>query len=120
MIEATEICALLKECSVFEDVEASAMLPFCRRALEKVVCSLKEGVDLSHPLVLITAAAVARFDLFVSLLGETERFRSYKAGDITIQKDFQREVEVERALRDEALANGAAILKDGGFCFVCK
>lgn len=120
MIEGINVCAVLKEYDAFQDVEMERLLNSSCRALAKVKRSLKRGVDENDPLILETAAALARFELFCLLLGETERFKSYRAGDVTIQKDFEKEFEIEKRLRDEALANAADILKDGGFCFVSK
>lgn len=111
---------MLKENHAFQDVAAERLLNSSCRALEKVKRNLKDGVDENNPMILETAAALARFELFCLSLGETERFSSYKAGDVTIQKNFEKEFEFEKALRDEALANAVDILQDGGFCFVSK
>lgn len=120
MIEGIDVCALLKEYDAFSDVAIERLLTSSCRALALVKRNLKENVDENDPLILETAAALARFDLFRLMLGETDRFASYRAGDVTIQKDILKEFRIEKELRDEALANASGILKDGGFYFSCE
>lgn len=117
MIDAIEICAILKEYAGFEDMEATALLPCCQRGLDWVKSRLKDDVNEDDPLIARTAAALARFELFVKGIGETGRYRSYKVGDMTIQRDIQTEYEMEKEMRKQALVQAAEILKDGGFCF---
>ena len=114
-MEAIDICAVLKENAAFEAILPEQMLPVCGRVLESLRPRLREDAEETDVRLLRLAAALARFELFSLLLGESERFASYKAGDITIQKDIQKELRFEQQLRDEALAAAAPILKDGGF-----
>ena len=115
MIEAIDICAVLKENAAFASLSPETMLPVCDRALRALSLRLREGADGDDVRLLRLAAALARFELFSLLLAESDRFSSYKAGDITIQKDLQKELKFEQQLRDEALAEAAPLLKDGGF-----
>ena len=120
MIEALDLCAVLKENSAYEELEVAVLLPVCRRALDRVLRNLKQDVDEDDPLIARTAAALARFELFTLCRDEAARFSGFKAGDITIQKDLQKEFQMERTLRDEALAEAAPILRDGGFFFAAS
>ena len=115
LIEAIDICAVLKENSAFESLTPEAMLPVCGRVLRALAPSLREDANENDVRLLRLAAALARFELFSLMLSESDRFSSYKAGDITIQKDLQKELKFEQQLRDEALAAAAPLLKDGGF-----
>lgn len=115
LIEAIDICAVLKENAAFDSLQPEAMLPVCGRVLRALTPRLREDADPDDVRLLRLAAALARFELFSLLLSESERFSSYKAGDITIQKDLQKELKFEQQLRDEALAAAAPILRDGGF-----
>ena len=115
MIEAIDICAVLKENAAFDSLSPEAMLPVCGRVLRALQPRLRENVEPDDVRLLRLAAALARFELFGLLLSETERFSGYKAGDITIQKDLQKELKFEQLLRDEALAEAAPLLRDGGF-----
>ena len=118
MFDALEVCAQLKRYAVFENLDAKDILPEAQYALDFVMANLKSDADPENPLVMRTAVAVAKFELFKKSLGESERFRSYKAGDITIQKEPTKEFETEKSIFDSALAAASGILKDGGFVFV--
>lgn len=120
MVEPIDVCALLKEYADLEDFSESELLPFCERALSFVFGRLKEGADKGSFLVAEAAAAQARLELFNRMLASPDRFRSYKAGDVTIQRDLQKEFEIEKTLRDEAFLRAAEILKDGGFFFEAR
>ena len=115
MIEAIDICAVLKENCAFESLAPEQMLPVCGRVLRTLQPRLREEADPDDVRLLRLAAALARFELFSLLLSESDRFSGYKAGDITIQKNLQAELRFEQQLRDEALAAAAPILRDGGF-----
>ncbi len=117
MLDPTEVCAILKEHADLEDVPVTKLLPICKRALCFVESLLKEDVDSDSPRIAALAAAEARVQLFVRMLSAPDRFRSYKAGDMTIQRDLEKEFAIEKALRDEAFLKSADILKDGGFYF---
>ena len=115
MIEAIDICAVLKENSAFESIAPEAILPVCNRVLQALEARVREDADQDDVRLLMLAAALARYELITLLLSQSDRFSSWKAGDITIQKDLQKEMRFERELRDEALAAAAQLLKDGGF-----
>ncbi len=78
---------------------------------------LKEGVCESDPLIAETAAAIAHWFFFIKKLSDTDKYGTYKAGDLTVSRDLQKELKLEKTARDEALAAAAEILKDGGFYF---
>ena len=115
LIQAIDVCGILKENSAFESLKPTQMLPVCERVLRTLQPKLRAGTDPDDVRLLVLAAALARFELFSLLLSESDRFSSYKAGDITIQKNLQRELEFERSLKENALAEAAPLLKDGGF-----
>ncbi|MCM1543991.1 MAG: hypothetical protein NC110_01715 [Ruminococcus sp.] len=117
MIEPIEVCAVLKENSDFGQMGATELLLPCQRGLEWVKRHLKDDADEDDPLIAKTAAALARFYLFQKSLGETERYESYKAGDMTVQRDIEKEYAIEKEMRQQALVDAAEILKDGGFYF---
>ena len=120
MVEAIDVCALLKEHADLEDFSVTELLPVCKRALCFVSELLRDEADLDSPLVAETAAAEARFRLFHKKLSESDRFKSYKAGDMTLQRDIEKEFLLEREMRDEAFARATRILKDGGFFFEAR
>ncbi|MCM1365268.1 MAG: hypothetical protein NC122_09045 [Faecalibacterium sp.] len=117
MIEAIEVCAILKEYTDFEDMGATDLLLPCQQGLDWVRRHLRDDVNENDPLIIKTAAALARFNIFVKRIGETERYKSYKVGDMTIQRNLEEEYNIEKEMRQQALIEAAEILKDGGFYF---
>ena len=121
MIEPTEVCAILKEYADLEDVSISELLPVCKRALTFVQSLLKDDVDCNLPQIAAVAAAQARLEVFHKMLSAPDRFKSYKAGDMTIERDLEKEFMIEKNVRDEVFLKNADILKDkGGFYFAAN
>lgn len=114
-MDATQVLAILRDNRLFDETDEGVLLRACVRALGEIKEKLRDGVDESDPRIAQTAAALARCRLFFDMLESGERFSSYRAGDITIQRDLRTEIAAEKALRDEALVQAAPILKDGGF-----
>lgn len=117
MIEPIEVCAILKEYSSFEDMKPTELLLPCQRGLDWVKRHLKDDANEDDPLIGKTAAALARYYLFIKQRGEVERYTSYKAGDMSVQRDIEKEFAFEKEMRQQALIDAASILKDGGFYF---
>lgn len=117
MTDAATVFALLKEYTDTDDISAQDILPLCQRALSFVLTRLRETADREDPLIGETAAAVARYLLFKKQSGVGQRFQKYKIGDVTTERNAEKELLVENQLYREALANAAGILKDGGFYF---
>ncbi len=118
MIEPTEVCAILKEHADLEDIPATELLPVCERAISYVQSLLRDDADCDSPRIAALSAAEARVEVFHKLLSAPDRFSSYKVGDMTIQRDIQKEFSIEKAMRDEVFLKNADILKDkGGFFF---
>lgn len=120
MIQAVEVCALLKEYALAQDEEPEELLPLCRRGLDFVLHRLRRDADENDPLIAKTAAALAKFYLFERQFSGENSFQSHKAGDMTIQRNLRAELDFERQTRDAALAEAAEILRDGGFFFGAK
>lgn len=117
MVEAVDVCAILKEHADLEELSVTELLPVCKRAIGFVLENLRDGADPDCSLVAETAAAEARFRLFHKMLSVSDRFESYKAGDMTLKRSIEKELRLEKEMRDEAFARAAGILKDGGFFF---
>lgn len=118
MIEPTEVCAILKEHADLEDIPATELLPVCERAISYVQSLLRDDADCDSPRIAALSAAEARVEVFLKLLSAPDRFSGYKVGDMTIQRDIQKEFSIEKAMRDEVFLKNADILKDkGGFFF---
>lgn len=117
MTDASIVYALVKEYTDIDDMKAEEILPFCQRALDFVVSKLKDTADRENPLIAETAAGVARYQIFLKRLGEWQRFSKYKVGDVSMERDLVKELNTEKQLYIQTLANAAEILKDGGFYF---
>lgn len=120
MIQPAQICTLLKEDPYFAETETEKMMPACRKAAQWLSAHIKDGADENGILACKTAAAMARFYVFVSNIGNMESYGSFKVGDMTVSRDLQREYQIEKELRDSALCEAAEILKDGGFYFAAN
>lgn len=117
MTDASLVYALVQEYTDTDDIKAEAVLPLCQRALDFVISKLKNPEDKGNPLVARTAAGVARYYLFLKRLGERRRFSKYKVGDVSVERDLDKELNTEKQLYIQTLAEAAEILKDGGFYF---
>lgn len=111
---------MLSESMENDDLTADDLMPSCRLAVEWLSRHIREDADSDGVLACKVAAAMARFYLFVSLLGKTESYGSFKVGDMTVKRDIQKEYEIEKELRTQALCEAADILKDGGFFFAAN
>ena len=121
MIEPAEVCAILKEHADLEDIAVTELLPICKRALCFVRELLKKDVDCDSPRIAALAAAEARFEVFHRMLAAPDRFKSYKTGDMTIERDLEKEFLIEKTMRDETFLKNADILEDkGGFYFAAN
>ena len=114
-MDATQVLAILRDNRLFDDVPQETLLRESVRALGMVKTHLRDTADPNDPRVALTAAALARFRLFCSMLEGGERFASYRAGDVTIARDLKAEFAMEQQLRQQALLDAVPILKDGGF-----
>ena len=120
MIEAYEVCEALESAGIFPELTRTELLPFGERAIGWLLRNIKEDADSNSPLALRVAQAAARYYIFTSRIGSTESYGSFKVGDMTLKRDIKNEIEIERRLYEEALCEGAKILKDGGFFFAAN
>ena len=116
-MNATDVFALLKGRVGFPLPEDAIVLQECDRALQDVNARRRADVSENAPLVAQTAAALARYSLFLQSMSDADRFDSFKAGDLTVTRDSQKELSLERLILQEALARAAEILTDRGFFF---
>ncbi len=91
------------------------LLSCCEAGLSWVNSRLKTNTSKDDPLIAQTAAAIAHYHFFVRTLTEPDKYESYKVGDITVNADPSKALEREKQIRDNAIADAASILVDGGF-----
>lgn len=116
MIQAGDVLTELMNYADIEGYTQQQLYPSCERGLIWVQKKLRAGVDENDPLILHTAAAMAHFFFFMYRLAEPDKYATYKAGDMSVTRNLEKELEFEKALRKEAIAAASSILTDGGFC----
>lgn len=117
MITAIDVCVKLKCDPDYESEADNILLPYCQMGLDWVNSRLLETADRDDPLVCQTAAAMARYLLFERKIAGEYSLSSYKVGDISVQRDIEKEFAVEDMLLRRYLALAVSILKDGEFYF---
>lgn len=117
MISVSDVFVRLSAYSDMSDFNEDELLPSCEDGLTWVKRRLKPTADENDPLIAITAAAIAHFYFYLRRLTETDKYDSYRVGDMTIHQNPHRQYQIEKDMRREAIANAASILKDGEFCF---
>lgn len=117
MIQTSDVLTELMNYADIEGYSESQLYPSCERGLQYVLGRLRNGVDTNNVLITHTAAAMAHFFFFMCRLAEPDKYASYKAGDLTVTRNIEKEFEFEKNLKNQALAAASEILKDGGFCF---
>ena len=117
MISVNDVFVRLSAYSDMSEFNEDDLLPSCEDGLSWVTRRLRPTADENDPLIAITAAAIAHFYFYLRRLTETDKYDSYKIGDITVNQDPHRQYQIEKDMRREAIANASSILKDGEFCF---
>ena len=118
MISAADVCNALKSYSDTEGFSESQLSSFAEAGLSFVKCRLREGVDENHPLILRTATVVAHYNFFLGTISSSDRYESYKAGDMTVRRNISKEFQIEKEVMLNALCEAAEILTDKGFCVI--
>ncbi len=115
MSDVNEVyAALMAYCDV-SSYTAEQLLPSCEKGLNWVQSRLRDNVAPDDPLITQTAAALSHFYFFLYRLTEPDKYENCKVGDTSYKRNIQKELEFERQIKDQAIADAAAILKDGGF-----
>ena len=120
MINVSDVYAVLCTYETSKGFSSEELLPCCSRGLDWVMARLKDGTDENDPLITLTAAAVANFYFFIRRMSDIDSYESYKAGDMTIKRNPEKELRLALQKRQLAIAEAGSILKDGGFYCVSK
>lgn len=118
MITVSDVYNALTLYSDTEGFSESKLTAYAESGLNYVKGRLRDDADESNPLILETACAVAHYNFFLGALGSSDRYESYKAGDMTIRRNIQKELKFEKEVLVTALANAASILTDTEFCVI--
>lgn len=118
MVSVTDVCNALKNYSDTEGVSESQLLSFAEAGLSFVKGRLRKDADETDPLILRTATVIAHYNFFLGTISSSDRYESYKAGDMTVRRSLQKEFQIEKEVLMNALVDAASILTDKGFCFI--
>lgn len=118
MISVADVCNALKSYSDTEGFSENQLTSFAEAGLSFVKGRLKKGIDESHPLILRTATVVAHYNFFLGTISPSDRYESYKAGDMTVKRNISKEFMIEKEVLMNAICEAAEILTDKGFCVI--
>lgn len=118
MVSVTDVCNALKNYSDTEGVSESQLLSFAEAGLSFIKGRLRKDADETDPLIIRTATVVAHYNFFLGTISSSDRYESYKAGDMTVRRSLQKEFQIEKEVLMNALVDAASILTDKGFCFI--
>ena len=117
MIQVSEVMELLMNYADMEGYSDEQVLPSCERGVQWVTQRLRSGAENNKELINHTAAALAHYFFFLCRLSEPDKYDTYKAGDMSIKRNLEKELLYETEIRNQAIAAASEILEDGGFCF---
>ncbi len=115
MITVSDVYTVLCSYENTQEYKGDQLFPCCEKGLNWVKARLKDSADENDPLIAQTAAAIAQFYLFIRRTCDVDSFESYKAGDMTVKRDPEKEMRLAIKRRAIAIAEASSILKDGGF-----
>lgn len=114
MPEAIDLCNFIAlHDDAYED-EREKLLSSCKRAVIWLSKNLRSDADGDSEEAFLAAAAVAKFNHFCEGLSQA---KSFKAGDITVNRDIGAEYQAQTVILENTLAQFSDILEDGGFYF---
>lgn len=115
MINVSDVYTVLRSYETTKDYTGDELFPCCERGLSWVMTRLKDDADKDDPLITQTAAAIAEFYLFIRRIKDVDLYESYKAGDMTVKRNPEKEMNLAIKRRAMAISEASSILKDGGF-----
>ena len=115
MVSAAEVYDAFSAYMDTASYSLSDVMPCCQKGLDWVNARLREGVDPDNPLIAETAAAMAHYFFFIFRMTDGEKYENCKVGDISYNRNIEKELEFETHIKNQAIADAAEILKDGGF-----
>ena len=118
MVSAADVYNALKSYADTEGFSEAQLTAFAEAGLSFVKGRLRDGVNENDPLILRTATVVAHYNFFIGTISSSDRYESYKAGDMTIRRNLAKEFQIEKEVLMNALVDAAEILTDKGFCFI--
>jgi len=96
-----------------ETVEA-----LCHSGAEKVEHMVKENADLSDSRLINAAASDAFYQwALINKAASKDDFKSFRAGDITVQNDVGISLDAAKTIRDESFETAADLFDDRDFYF---
>lgn len=118
MVSVADVYNALTLYSDTEGFSEEQLTSYAESGLDFVKGRLRDDADETDPLILRTATVVAHYNFFLGTISSSDRYESYKAGDMTIRRNLSKEFQIEKEVLMNALVDAASILTDKGFCFI--
>lgn len=100
-----------------DDLDQDTAMVYCQHGLDWVRRHIRDDADEDDTRIAIVASALAHFYLFSKRVTEPDRYSSYLVGDMTVKRSLTQDFELEKQMRDCAIASAYDLLKDVGFYF---
>ncbi len=91
------------------------ILSLCASALEHVVSALRKESTDEDSRIAYAAAGIAYYDYALSTLADVSDPKSFKAGDITVNRDAAENISVAEKIRDSRLKAISDLIEDREF-----
>lgn len=115
MFKVKDIYAAISTYKDMEPYSESELLPCCQKGLDWVNSRVRKTVNPDNPLIKETAVAMAHYYFFLCRMSDPDKYESCKVGDVTYKRNLAKELEFETHIKNQAIADAADILTDGGF-----
>ncbi len=117
MINIWSVAQLLEDTGAVSEADSKRIVPFCLSACATLSPRLRQPQFEDNPAVLMACAGLALYSFTMSAGAGNEDFSSFKAGDITISRSAQAQIENAESFRNSTLAAAAPYLTDVDFVF---
>ncbi len=117
MINVWSVAQMLEDIGAINEADSKRIVPFCLSACATLTPRLREPEFEDNPAVIMTCAGLALYSFVMSVGASDEDFSSFKAGDITVSRSSQAQIESAEKLYHSALASATPYLTDVDFVF---
>ena len=117
MISRQTVLNHLRQLVTLDSKGAENALPLCELCLSEVTGRLRSPNDANDVRLARAAAGLAFYRLALRQLADGNGATTFKAGDVTVSRSPAATLAFAERVRDEGLAQAAALLADADFLF---
>ncbi len=117
MINVWSVAQALEDMGAISEADSKRIVPFCLSACATLTTRLRQPKFEDNPAVIMACAGLALYNFAASVGASDEDFSSFKAGDITISRSSQAQIENAEKFRHSALVSAVPFLTDIDFVF---